>query len=378
MGDFSECIDRTGSSSSRWTEFPPEVLALTTGDIDFALPPPIRAAIDERLAHGVLGYDAPPARLTEAILDRLQRLYGWEVQADWLVYLPGVVPGLNMACRAFVEPGKGRALTETPVYYPFLDAPANVGRQMLTLPVVADKGRWLPDFDALEAAAARPEAQLLLLCHPQNPTGRLARREELERIADICLKHGLVVCSDEIHAEITFDGGRHLPFASLAPEVSMQTVTLSSPSKSHGISGLGGAFAVIENPALRRRFRKAGRGLLAPINCLALVAMEAAYTACDAWLADFMACLADNRRLLEARLAAMPGLASCVPEATYFQWIDFAGTGWNDPHQALVEAGLALSDGARFGMPGFLRLNFATPEARLLDALQRLEARLAG
>ncbi|MGI9323504.1 MAG: MalY/PatB family protein, partial [Pseudomonadales bacterium] len=258
------------------------------------------------------------------------------------------------------------------------DAAGFTNKSMIKIPAVHQADRWLIDFEVLETAAAKPEAQLLLFCNPQNPTGRVASKEELAKLADICLRHDVIICSDEIHADFVFDGKTHLPIASLSDEVSRQTITLSAPSKSFGLSGIGGGYAIIENKAMRKKFIAASEGLFANLSDLAIVAMESAYADCDDWLAALLAYLHDNRAMAHSHLSALPGLTTDMPEATYFQWLDFRGSGLNDPHATLVEAGIALSDGARFGLPGFLRLNFATPKARLAEALARIEGKLSG
>ena len=427
--NFDDLIDRTDSNSSRWREFGPEVLAMTTGDTDLAMPPAVREAILARCDHGVLGYDSVPDLVTEAIIERLARLYNWQVKPEWFVYIQGVVPGLNQACRALAEPGASM-ISENPVYYRILEAPPNMGQQLKTVEAVYDPqpttnekgsggqgenrrgvdgngaagqdatgqdatgqgadgngaaekiavekdaagqaGRWGFDFAGIEQIAAEAKTQLFLLCNPQNPTGRAATRAELAKLAEICLANKVAICSDEIHNEITFAGHTHTPIASLSPEVSDITITLMSPSKVFGISGLGGAFAIISNPEMRQEFKRAGKGIVSYPNALAIAAMEAAYTRCDDWLADMMALMADNRLAAAQALAQFPGLKLTLPEATYFMWLDMKDTGLNDPSAALLEAGVALSNGAKFGSPGYLRLNFATPKARLAEVLARI------
>ncbi len=374
--NFDEVIDRTSSNSSRWQEFGAGVLAMTTGDMDFSMPPPVRAAIDARADHGVIGYDSVPAAVTQAVMARLDRLYGWQVDPDWFVYIPGVVPGLNQACRAFVDAGAA-VLSEAPVYYPFLDAPGNNAQVLRTVPVSSAAGHVTFDFDAIESVASQADTQMLMLCNPQNPTGRVATRPELEQLAEICLRHDVLICSDEIHAEVVFDDHQHIPIANLSPEVSAKTVTLMSPSKAFGISGLGGAFAIISDPALRERFETAGKGIIANINVFAVVAMQAAYSECDEWLAGLMAYLTDNRRAALETLGQLPGVQITAPQATYFMWLDVTGTGLNDPHAAILESGVALTEGERFAGPGHLRLNFATPRSRLDEVMRRISTRLA-
>ena len=278
--NFDDEIDRAQSNSARWREHETSVIALTIGDMDFAIPPPIREAIQKRTDHGVLGYDLPPESLTNIIIERLLRLYQWQVDSEWVVYLPGVVPGLNQACRGLTFPGDA-ILSETPVYFPFLDAPGFSNRDLTTFDAELHKGRWLFPLDRFRDLARLSASRLLLFCNPQNPLGRVHSRQELVDIAEVCLAENVLICSDEIHSEIVFDDRQHIPIASLGEEVANITVTLMSPSKGFGISGLGGAFAIIPNQDLRERFVAAGQGIVGHLNAYSLVAMESAYSECE-------------------------------------------------------------------------------------------------
>ena len=376
MTDFDLLIERTTSNSYRWQEYPADVLAMTIGDMDFAVPPAVREAIERHMGHGVLGYDRVPARVTDAVVRRLDRLYDWQVDPAWFVYIPGVVPGLNQACRAYVARG-GAVLSERPVYYPFLEAPGNMGVNLKTVDALAEGGRWLFDFDGIARLAAEPDTAMLLLCNPQNPLGRVATGEELARLAEICLDNDLVICSDEIHNEVIFKGYRHIPIASLDASVSDRVVTLMSPTKTFGISGLGGAFAIISNAELRARFVEAGKGIVTNVNTFAILAMQAAYSDCDDWLAEMMTYISKNRLMMSDALGNLNGVDFIKPEATYFMWLDFRETGLTDPHAAMLAAGVAFSAGEQFGSQGYLRLNFATPAARLETVLSKVSAVLS-
>ena len=370
---FDEVIDRTASDSSRWRGRD-GVIALTIGDSDFRLPPPVQAAIMSRL-DGVQGYDTIPDRLKSALADRLERLYGWRVEPDCFFFMPGVVQGLNLCCRALTNPDES-IITEVPIYYPFLDAPLNAGRQQVRLPALHTDAGWRFDHEQFASLAGDPACRLLLLCHPHNPLGRILSAEDLERIASVCLEHDLLVCSDEIHADIRFDGAPHLPMAKAHPGIAARTITLSSPSKAFAMSGLGGAFAVIPDPSIREKFASRVAGLVPNISVLSLAAMHAAYTECDQWLREQLAYLQDNRDYLISRFHRLGKVKVHAPAATYFLWLDFRDTGWNDPCRRLLDQGVELSDGAIFGGPGYLRLNFASARPLLEEAADRIEQAL--
>ena len=370
---FDKLIDRSMTDSSRWRGRG-ATLALTIGDADFPIPEPVRQAILTRTEQGVLGYDTLPGALSELISARLQQRYGWRIKREWLVYMPNLVQGLNFACRGLTEPGQ-TVLSEAPVYYPFLQAPGNSSRQLVTLAAKLNRGRWELDFDALEQAAGR--ADLFLLCNPQNPLGRVLSATELARVAEICMANDLVVCSDEIHCDLIYDDHRHIPFAAISPEVAEQTVTLMSPSKAFALSGLGGAFAIISSQRLREKFQAVSAGLIPNMNSYSQVAMMAAYAECDDWLEQQLDYLTASRDYLVTALAQMQGVRVVKPEATYFLWLDMRETGLNDPFQTLLDAGVELSDGEKFGMKGFLRLNFASPKSRLEEAVSRMSTVLS-
>ncbi|MCX8145367.1 MAG: PatB family C-S lyase [Azovibrio sp.] len=369
--DFAPAPARRGTVSIKWGKYAGrDVLPLWVADMDFPAPPAVLDALRARIEHGVFGYGAPSPALMESVLAHLEREYGWQVEPDWLVWLPGLVTGLNVACRTVA----GDVLTTPPVYPPFFSAPAFAERRLQRAELALRDGCWQIDWAALEAAST-PSTELLLFCHPHNPVGRCWRREELEQLAEFALQRELIVCSDEIHCGLVLDEGRrHLPFATLAPELAARSITLMAPSKTFNIPGLGCAFAVIPDAALRRRFSRAMAGIVPHVNVLGLAACEAAYRDCGDWHRALLAQLRQNRDQLEAAVAGLPGLAMSHVEATYLGWIDARGLGLADPAAHFEAHGLGLSDGAEFGAPGWVRFNFGCTAATLATALVRLRA----
>lgn len=344
-------------------------------DMDFRSPPAVIEALHRRIEHGIFGYSAAPEALVETVLTRMQADYGWSVAPEWLVWLPGLVTGLNVTCRAVGEDGD-EVLTATPVYPPFLSAPHHFRRKTVPVPLVLDEGRWRFDMDRLHAAATS-RSRLFLLCNPHNPVGRVYSRDELLEIAAFAERHHLVIGSDEIHCGLVLDGDkRHIPMASLSPEIAARTITLMAPSKTYNLPGLGCAFAVISNAALRQDFTRAMAGIVPLVNALGYVAALAAYRDGGEWLSALLHYLRGNRDLAIHSLSAMPGLLVTAVEATYLAWIDMRNTGLPEPGKFFEQAGVGLSEGGDFGSPGFLRLNFGCPRALLQKALQRMERAL--
>jgi cystathionine beta-lyase len=371
--DFDAAVERRGTWSTRWERYPADVIPLWVADTDFRAPPAVLAAIARRAAHGVLGYTTPPAELRDAVIERMQRLYGWRVEPGWIVFVSGVVPGLHLAARHLTRPDE-HALVPTPVYHHLKRSLEAAPRAHTDVPLVLQNGRWVWDEEFL-GSAAQPNTRLLFLCNPQNPGGTIFTRDELARLAAFAERHDLVICSDEIHADILLDQGKlHVPIASVSPEASHRTVTLISPNKAFGFPGAGCAFAVIENAELRRAFSTDHHATIHDPSVFGYEASLAAYRECGEWLAAQLDYLRANRDLVEREIAAMPGLQMVHLEATYLAWVDASGLGVADPYRHFLQHGVALSPGAQFGAPGFVRLNFGTQRARLAQALQRMKS----
>ncbi len=375
---FDQPIDRHGSDSLKWGKYAGrDVLPLWVADMDFAAPPAVLAALQRRVEHGVFGYGGATPALVEAVQAHLLREYAWAIEPDWLVWLPGLVSGLNVACRTV----DGAVLTATPVYPPFLSAPKLSGRPLQWFDLGYTEGGsgngWHWDKNARNAALT-VDTELLLLCHPHNPVGRCWSRAELLELAEFAVAHNLIVCSDEIHCGLILDPDKHhLPLATLGPEIARRTITLMAPSKTFNIPGLGAAFAVIPDAALRRRFVRAAQGIVPHVNVLGLAATEAAYRDCDDWHRQLIAYLRGNRDAVQAAVAALPGVSMPPVEATYLALIDVRQLGLKQPARHFENHGLGLSDGADFGAPGWLRLNFGCPRSTLDQALRRFAAACA-
>lgn len=369
--------------STRWRKYAGrDVIPLWIADMDFPAPPEVVAALQERIAGGLFGYGEPWPALVESVVAHCAREYGWAIEPEWLVWLPGLVPGLHVACRSVGATGDG-VFTATPVYPPFLSAPPQANRRLLTLPLLRTEAGWGWDFAA--ADAVMKSAKLLLLCHPHNPVGRAWRADELWQLAALAEKHDLVVCSDEIHCDLmlTPPAGedRHRPFATLSPEIAARTITLMAPSKTFNLAGLGCAFALIPNPQLRRAFRAAAHGIVPHPNVLGLAACEAAFRHGGAWRAGLLDTLRGNAARVEAVIGKLPGLSMERIEATFLAWIDCRDLGVEHPARLFEQSGVGLSDGAAFG-PGrewvqYVRLNFGTPRALLDAALERIAHRIS-
>jgi cystathionine beta-lyase len=285
-----------------------------------------------------------------------------------------------MAAHAFIKPGDG-LLIQPPVYMPFLTTAGNAGgiTQQAGL-MRAPDGTYSVDMDAFNAAITG-QTRMFLLCNPHNPVGRVFSPAELKAMAEACLRHNLVICSDEIHCDLVFSGHRHIPIASLSPEIAQRTVTLMAPSKTFNIAGLGCSFAIIQNPELRKQFQRAGGGMVHFVNMLGLVAGKAAYQEGQEWLDQLMAYLQGNRDYLVRFVnEQLPGVKMASPEGTYLAWLDCreAGLPVKPAEFFLKSARVGLNDGEAFGPggEGFVRLNFGCPRAMLAEALERMKRAL--
>jgi cystathionine beta-lyase len=371
--NFDEIIDRSGTSSEKWERYRGrDIIPLWVADMDFRSPPAIIEALQNRVSHGVFGYTLPPEELVEAATASITGESGWAVEREWIVWLPGLVTGLNVACRAVGRDGDD-VLTSTPVYPPFFSAPRHSLRNAVTVPLAVKGDRWTLDIDGLERSLT-PRTRLLLLCNPHNPVGRAYDREELSLLAELCRRYGLFICSDEIHSGLVLDPERrHISIATLSPETASRTITLLAPSKTFNIPGLGCALAVIPDPGLRGRFREAMAGIVPALNTLGFTAALAAYRYGHDWRRELLCYLRGNRELVTEAVARMPGLSMKNVEATYLAWIDTRAAGLKKPVTFFEAAGVGLSDGEDFGGSGFVRLNFACPRPLLAKALERMK-----
>lgn len=376
--DLNSVYQRLNTGSKKWSQYPQDVLPMWVADMDFPVAEPIVQALKNRLEHPLLGYSVAQDSLRQTLVAHLARHYDWVIQPEDLVFLPGVEPGVNMALNTLVPPGSG-VLVQTPNYSPLLHAPANWKLPRVDLPFHVDaNGHYPTDIAALNNALLQSRA--LLLSNPHNPLGKVFERDELRAIGEACVQHDVLIISDEIHADILFDGRRHTPIASLSPEIAARSVTLMSASKAWNIAGMKTAFAVVQNAGLRERFNAGRLGLVDSVNALGLEATQAAYRDGADWLAQVNAYLQDNRDYLAHALQTrLPGIRMHLPQSTYLAWLDCTALDIQHPQQFFLnEAKVALSCGLEFcdDCGQFVRLNFGCPRPMLEEALARMERAL--
>ncbi|RXJ74837.1 aspartate aminotransferase [Veronia nyctiphanis] len=370
---FDTKIDRTNTGSTKWDKYEgKDVLPMWVADTDFRIPEPVIEALHQRVDHGVFGYTHPPKALTDTIVNRMAELYQWNVEPDWIVYLPGLVCGLNIAARALCD-ADDTIMIPTPIYPPFASSAKLAGKPTYKVPTKLEHGRWLVDLDAAKADLPA-NTGLLQFCNPLNPGGTVYRKEELEEVLLFAQQNDLVICSDEIHCDLILDKAlKHIPLASLSRDAEQRTVTLMAPSKTFNIAGLGASFAIIPNESLRTAFRREKMGIVPHVSLLAYTAAQASYQYGQAWLDEQLVYLALNRDLVQQTIDRIPGLALQHIEATYLAWIDCKDLPVKNPCLFFEKAGVGLSPGIEFGDRNFVRLNFGCTKKQLMLALQRME-----
>ena len=386
--DFDQPRDRRCSDSIKWRLYDEDILPMWVADMDFLSPEPIKRALRERVEHGFFGYpdcshDDPdqPSILQQVIAERMLQRYNWLVKPNEVFFIPGVVTGFNLAIHALVSPAEA-LLAQTPVYPPILNAARETGVQgQETELTLNPDGSYDVDLDLFERSLT-PQTKLFILCNPHNPVGKVFRTDELQRMAEICLRHDVLICSDEIHCDLVYSGHTHVPIASLDPEISKNTITLMAPSKTFNLAGLQCSFAIIQNPELRKRYLHARRGLVPWVNLMGMLAARVAYQQGDSWLVELLQYLEANRDFLFDYVAAeLPGIKMYRPQGTYLAWLDCRAAGISqNPCQFFKEVGrVAFNDGEAFGASGrgFVRLNFGCPRSTLLDGLERIKKALA-
>ena len=357
-----------GSLSSRVRH----VLPMWVADMDFLSPPEVLEALRQRVDHGVFGYTIPPESTVTAVREYLQTRHGVEADPEEIVWFPGLVPALNIACRAFVRPGE-EVLTCTPVYPPFLTAPEFAGVGLRRVELEEKNGQWNIDFAALEKSVTR-QTKLFILCNPHNPVGRVFPEATVARVVEFCQRHDLVLISDEIHCDLVLDDLAHTSGLKFSGEGAGPIISMFAPSKTFNLAGLACAFLVIPDPATRRTFQRAARGIVTEVNTFGYAGCQAALLHGWAWQAELLQVLRRNRdRLQEFAASSLPRIEIWQPEATYLAWLDTRALQLTSPTQYFEEHGVGLSDGVPFGATsGFLRLNFGCPTTQLDQALERL------
>jgi len=387
--DFDSLPVRRGTQNMKWNTYAADVLPMFVADMDFVSPAPVVEALRRQVDSGMFGYpDGLSGSETElpvlrrVIVDRMMQRYNWKIRPQDVIFVPGVVVGFNLACQAVGKPGDA-ILIQPPVYPPINGAGGVTQRSSIEAELVRQAdGSYGIDWDAFKAACARRPG-LFLLCNPQNPTGRVFRPDELEKMAEICLAHGAVICSDEIHSDLVYGGSRHVPVASLHADIAAKTITLIAPSKTFNLAGLQCSVAIIQDPGLRRQYLEARRGVVAWVNLMGLIAAEAAYIHGQEWLDQLLVYLEANRNFAcDYVREEMPLIRMTKPEGTYLGWLDCRGAAIEgNPYRFFLnKARVALGDGNAFGRggEGFVRLNFGCPRSMLAEALERMRTATVG
>ncbi len=372
---FDQIIDRKPTYSFKWEKYKDrDILPMWVADTEFKCAQPILDALHTRTEHGLMGYTLPAHHqaANQAVVDWLARQYGWDISPDWIVWTPGVVPAFNVACKAYCQPGD-KVMIQTPNYPPLLAAPKINGLERVDIGTVESEGRWTLDFAELEKQAADPACKLFIVCNPMNPVGSVFSPQELQRITDICISNGVLLCSDEIHCDLILDQtAKHIPAGKMT-EFNGQVVTLMAASKTFNIAGLGTSFAIIENPQTRAQFNNAAKGIVPWVTVLGLEATLAAFTECDQWHQDLLTYLRGNLDYLASEINQIDGLKLIPPQATFLAWIDASGLGVDNPQSYFEGKGVGPSPGADFGDKNFIRINFGCPRSQLEQAIARIK-----
>ncbi len=378
MFDFDAEINRTGTDCVKYDLRNalfgnPDVFPMWVADMDFATPGFILEALHARVSHPVLGYSFRPESFGRSLADWLSRRHGYNPDAGEVCFSPGLVSGLLLLTEAFTQPGDA-IIVQPPVYHPFFEVPEKNNRKVLYNQLIYDGRGYTMDFDQLEAIA--PQAKMLFLCNPHNPVGRAWSPDELLKLADICLRHSILMVSDEIHSDLLLPPYRHTPLASLSPEIARETISCYAPSKTFNLAGLSTSAIVISDPAKRKVYNQTLERLHMQMgNVMGHIAFVAAYENGDAWLDSLLEYLNESVRQAAGIVRNQLSPVRWVqPEATYLLWLDFRELGIEGVElnrKIINEAGIALSPGYQFGPggEGFMRMNIACPRHNMLSAL---------
>jgi len=384
--DFDKIIDRTNFYSKKWDELEKifgtdakDVLPMWIADMEFRSPKPVIEAIKKAAEHGIYGYTSRPLSYYQAIIDWIEKRHNWKVKKDWLAYSPGVVSALSFIVRAFIQAGD-KVIIQPPVYYPFFKVIENNGCHIVNNPLKLNNKRYVMDFEDLERKVDDSRVKILILCSPHNPVGRVWQKEELIRLGEICLKNDVMVISDEIHADILFEGYKHTPFASISPAFAQNSITCTAPNKTFNLAGLQTSTIIIPNKKYYRIYSNILDSLaLDENNIFGLVALEAAYRYGEEWLEQLLSYLNENLEfLMKYFKERIPKIKVIRPEGTYLIWLDCRQLGFSakDLNNFMIKkARVALDDGYWFGTEGegFMRINIACPRSFLEEGLKRIE-----
>ncbi len=373
MSIFDEIIPRHGTNSVKYDMFddPDWVIPMPVADMDFRVAPPIYEHLIKIAQHGVYGYSVVPKELPILVQKQLFEKYNWQIAPEWLVWMPGMEVGLTLSAKLWADSEKD-ILTVSPIYPPFHKAIAYAGKKLYTSALIEKDGRYRLNFEEIERSFAN-NVGLFLFCNPHNPGGTVYSKTELDTLALLCKQYGVCIVSDEIHCELLLQPTlRHIPIASLHPEIMQNSITMMSPSKTYNIAGLGCSYAIIPNEQLRAKFVKQAAGMWPAISRMGYEAALLAYREGEPWKNELLPYLKRNHDYLYEALNKIPGLKMLANEATYLAWIDAREHPNKNLHEAILAAGVRLMEGHFYLADGFLRLNFACPYSVLQEAVHRI------
>lgn len=370
--DFDTVVPRQDTGSLKWDAYGDrDVLPFWVADMDFAIAPEITQALRERVEHPIYGYTQATDRLYDALTQHLIREFDWPIEREWLVWIPGVVSALSACCRAYLAPGD-HVMTNPPIYHHFFTVHDQQTQTLIEVPLSKQGDRWTYDLVAMEQAIT-PETRMMMLCSPHNPAGTVFEPQELQAVCALAEKHNIIVVSDEVHNELVLNESiKHMPTVKAAPHYQHNIVTLMSQSKTYNLAGMNCAFAIIPNPALRKRFSDVCFEVVPGVTTFAYESARAAFESGVPWRNAMLDYLRSNFKLLSDTLNGVPGLHVERCDATYLAWIDASGLGLNDATAFFEERGVGLSGGEQFGRPGYVRFNFACPRSTLQEGLDRM------
>lgn len=381
--NFDKIIDRTNNFSAKWSEMNKnfgtnDLLPMWVADMDFLTAPCVMEALKDRLEQGIFGYTTRPSSYNESIVNWLDNRFSWKINQEWLMFSPAVITSISLLIQNLTQKND-KIMIQEPVYSPFHSIVESNERNLVISPLVKlDDGSYVMDYEDIEAKIK--DVKVFILCNPHNPVGRVWTREELTRLGEICLKHNVLVISDEIHSDIILKNHKHTPFASISKEFSENTITCMAPTKTFNLAGLQSSFLVISNPYYYEVMDKAFSILdIKRNNAFSLVATEAAYNYGEDWLYELIKYIEDNVDFaIDYIKNHIPQLKVKKPEGTYLLWVDFSNLNVDkkDLKNALINKGrIALSDGSSFGIggAGYYRINLACPRSMVLEGLKRIE-----
>lgn len=377
MSTFDTVVSRSGTGSLKWELYrDQDILPFWVADMDFCIAEPIQKALETRIAHGVFGYTVAPDGLSEAIMAHLQSEYQWQIDPSWIVWLPGVVSGLAICCRAFCPDGH-QIVVNPPIYHHFYDSHEVARQEVVRVPLKRENDRWTYDLDAMREAF-NDKTSLMMMCSPHNPTGTVFEPAELQALAQLCKEHDVIMVSDEIHCDLVIDrAANHVPTGVACPDMAARTITLMSGSKTWNLAGLNCSFAIIPDQQLREQFRQSAQSIVPMVPPLAYEATLAAYRDAQPWRQELLDYLAGNLQYIKDELGAVDGLVVEPIQATYLAWIDATALALEDTKGFFEQHGVGLSSGEQFGHPHFVRLNFACPRQTLEEGVRRMKVAVA-